>query len=570
MSGIIPADQTAFYAPPYTSLALSMFAAVQIEGRTFTFPVNSVKCKFPLVASGGSSDLPECSVELATGFEAFSGTPVNSELLRNLVFQIPIEVYLMVSGTSGNPTGILGLHRNGRYVLFRGFVTDILYSRIPGKVGVMLKAIHWLYALNFSSALSETSHPKNPADLTFNAFLRTGAGSRGGLTNLDDFQATIGPLNVMQDMWGYAIWPWFLSLASTDRINVQAFWPGINDSANRLSYWALNQFWFGPGYRPLSVRTDYVASQYIILSISNALAGLMAGTFHNSLHDLANKTLWEELVRLADHFFFMVIPLPLTAVVAPFVPALGTIYDPYSMGVTILRRDIFTVRVASNLDRPLRAVGLFGSVSTFAGSDLSSDPVSAGMESLIGGAFVAPNIPDGMVMFNPAPFYAATVVEPSVFGPLLLGARGNAFAAPGRGSNNRRLKSQMMQGRKAFLDNLSQYLYNTYVTYKRRVLLSGPLRFDIAPGSTIAIEGVTSWFHPSDDVKGSTVYGLVRSVEHQIHVGGDEHSQAECKTVLELQYIRNGVEQLHPAFVSTTHPLYKNTFAGMPMLNGPF
>lgn len=553
----------------YAAISIEAWAVLYIEGRPLTLDIYSIYCDFKV------NEIGKCQITAPIGREVFTNGIGNTVLLRRLVFQVPIEVYVRIPQTAGSELGIL-VNQRGTYLLFRGFVTSIAYERKETEVVLQLTAYHWLYALNFSSSLSQQSHPANPADLIFNAFINVGAGGLGGLTYVDAFQSIINPIMLARDMWGLAILPWFVNLTRLDRINSVAFLPfPWNDSPNGMCYWALRKF--HPTWPGLPVRTDKPESFFILMKIADELAGRMDGSnsssnMNLSLLGIANKTLWKVLAEeLAPHLLFNVVPLPDMALVTPHMPNQRLYYQPYPPSpYTIAAKDVFSVKVVSIVSQPIRALGIVSSYATFTGSNLADDPLGIGAlsefkQSLVGGFYVSGSLLEGMVVFQSAPSYASSLISPWYFGRFLFGKdrrdnRRNINIVDNTIEQIRKIKAL----EKTLLDELAHYFYTDTITQSRLALVETALRFDICPGSTIALEGVGENYLGPELYANSQIFGFVQEVRYEIDV-----ETAVARTVYLMRNIRNGLEQVSDDFTLVRHPLYNSIFLGLGMMNGP-
>lgn len=553
---------------PFAAIGLEAWAVILINGRRFQIDIHSVVCTY------GVNTIPVCLLEAAIGREVYSNLVSNAAMLRRLVFQIPIEIYVRVTKTAGTEGLLVGAN-NAVFLLFAGFISNVQFEREESSIHLRLAAVHWLYALNFSSALTQMSHPANPVDLTFNALINMGAGSRGGLTYVDAFQALINPVMLARDMWGSVILPWLVNLTRLPRINPLSFiYPG-NDSPSGMCYWALTHF--HPTWPGLPVRTRAMESFFVLMNMAEILAGRMADTVSSAGIDLtytgiAQKTIWRILAEeLAPLFFFAVIPLPGMALVVPYLPTSRMYYQPYQYTpYTILTRDVFSVRIQVSLQQLLRAVGVISDFATFTGSAIQDSPDALGQfrdrQHLIGGVYASSFLLEGMVMFKKAPPYFVGVISPWWLGQFLLVGDRRTGRNPGAGRGKPINISRIRRLQNLMMNDLAQLLYNIELTKNRRAEVETALRFDICPGSTIVVEGVGENYLGPEIYQGSQLFGYVEQVTYIISA---EPDAARASTIFTLTHLRNGVEQVLDDFTSFRHPLYDSIFLGIPMMNGP-
>ena len=93
--------------------------------------------------------------------------------------------------------------------------------------------------------------------------------------------------------------------------------------------------------------------------------------------------------------------------------------------------------------------------------------------------------------------------------------------------------------------------------------LTGPLRFDIAPGSSVKIESTPAAGILAKETAAPSYKATVLRVSISISV-----DPPSANTVFQLGYVRSEAEDNNPAFSSTEHPLWnKETFIGCPLVN---
>lgn len=501
--------------------------------------------------------IPSCTALLPVGWYALPpyGASTAHALTTGEQLQIPLTVYATITYVSGDLTAVLP---TGTYILFCGWVTGVGYRRTYNGYHMAIEGTHWLSALSFSSTLSATSHPNNPTHFIFNSRIYMGAG--GGLGHFvprTAAQSHINKTNITTDFWEDALKPWLLDLASQDRINETEI--GLlggntdNDSAGSECTAALNAF--VPTVMPMddsAVDGDYMAAA---IADDIAVTTLTPSNASNTMTSMAHTTFWDKLVgELAPKYFFSIIPYPTRARVVPFIPGLRNFWDPYSLGYTILARDMQLQDLQSYLPRATRAVGLFSGHGSRAGGNLRvADAVT---ESTIGGWYEGRE--DGIVILREAPKYLSSYVVPSMYSADSTGAsgsvRGNGFNYPAEGTaptlqdtKTTKEESQTVMSRLAHAMYVNELLKNRFGD------ITSPVRFDIAPGSTIRIEGTDGTFLASGEAR----YASVTRVSHQFDA---QHQQ--CNTSFRLAHVRTETEHNSDNYTLTAHPLYTTIWAG--------
>lgn len=113
----------------------------------------------------------------------------------------------------------------------------------------------------------------------------------------------------------------------------------------------------------------------------------------------------------------------------------------------------------------------------------------------------------------------------------------------------------------SFLDRLAHDYYVQETLRGRTGALTGRLRFDIAPGSTVKIESAPL-SHIKDDQLTTYWFGEVIRVTITISC---ERRLAE--TTLQLANLRTQEENESDAFSASRHPLYSEVWSGAPLID---
>jgi len=534
----------------YASMRTRLWAV--IDGQEIE--ITQFACSYAL------NTIPTCTASLPVGYYVLPPHPpapthtiTNQEML-----QIPLEVYVEVTYISGDNTAIIPV---GTYQIFCGWVTGVGYRRTYQGYSQTIEGTHWLSALNFSSAMCASSHPNNPSHYTFNSrIVLGGGGNLGHFCGRTAAQAHFTKANITNDMWGDAILPWFLELVQSDRINIIQFQAkggnAGNDGNGGECEAALNAF-SGDRLEFDDTGTD---GDIAAAAIANdmGVSTLTPSTAANTFTGMANTTLWDKLVgELAPKYMFAIVPYPTTAKVVPFIPGLGDFWDPYGLGTTILARDQSVQDMDAKLPRAIRAVGLFAGHGSRAGGNLRKKDNTT--NTTIGGMFVGRD--DGIVIMREAPAFLAQYVVPSVFtGDSQARAagkvRGNAFNHPKRGSAPAEVPKnpkEIKEDAQTLLDRLAHSMYVNEILKQRFGDLKGPVRFDIAPGSTISIQGTAGPFNGTPEYK----FASVLRTSHFF----DAQNQNNY-TSYRLAHIRTETEFGMPAYTVPKHPLYNNIWVG--------
>lgn len=478
------------------------------------------------------------------------------------------SLFIEQEGTTGEQS--LAADYSGKYLIFEGYTSGTgYYKSQEGRAEFTVNGVGKLVDMAFSSALSDSSHPGNPSDYSSGAMIvgsKAGNTATDGIAMADDF-ITTG--NIKEDLWGKALLPWFRELTELDAIQIQErnILGSSKNSDARAGLDLLdpatvdrdNSSLQQARYPKMAVRTDVD---------ENLLSHITAHISNQTLDPgpIANMTLWDMLVgALAPDFMFAVVPRIKSGFVVPFVPALrpSELRGPWR---TIHAENYNTVQLTSDTPRPLRAIGILSSIGTRDGVDLThanSPPHGVGgwYEGRETGQIMIRNCPGWMGQLTAMIDFASTSSGAN------LKVMGNA-ADPGQGEapeDNPKdaAPRRLIEVIQPLLDAYAQYVYVIESVKQRQGTLSGPLRFDIAPGSLVKIEGSGENFIPEDQL-GLAFYANVLRVTLYL----DAEAQ-KAGTAFHLGYIRSEADVTDDDTSILKHPLYENTFLGCPLLDGP-
>jgi hypothetical protein len=268
---------------------------------------------------------------------------------------------------------------------------------------------------------------------------------------------------------------------------------------------------------------------------------------------LAQTTIWEKLLKLSATFHFAIVPLPTHALVVPYIAGLRSV-----MG-TVYSTEIHTYRSSGERGRPLRAVGLMSAHGS--GQDTFGLKYN-GVD--LNGWYVGRN--DGVVQIFEAPRFI-TAVPASAYAHLTSGADNqlvaNAFGFPTAGTAPSMPTPKEVQEMKLTpLDLVAHATYIREQLRKRTGRLTGPLRFDVAPGTSIAIEGVLGAFTAAATPTGGLQYASVQRVTIAI-----DAMAPSASTTFDLAHIRTAVENNDNAMSLARHPFYARVWTGEPLIS---
>ena len=541
-----------------TRAVLDVKLIVRGPGVFFATDVSSFKVTYSL------NTIPEAVLTIPLGREFFTGGYSNAYALLSGAIDDRTPVFLLVTVLpADSPPDKINIANMNTY-LFAGYIQNIQEVVSGENILLQVNLRHWLSDLHFSSTLSAMSHPNNPKDTIYNPLLL--AGGAGGAINYTVSglpEVFISPLAAKGDFWRNAIAPFLGFLASIDRINTDVFATPGNDTQDFIVHKAL--FSYGISILQLNPVTlgDYIDQ------VSEAMVSHLWGLLDQKASDQfferqARLTFFGKLTELAQEFFFAIVPFPLFYRVVPFTLGLMSHWNPYPDRQVIVTNDeIIGMQVQYNtLPVPMRAVGIYTGVESFAGTAL--DKPEEAVMNYIGGWYIA--VPDpgyGIIIILKPPPYLALPYEPSAYS---VAAAGGVYAPISSMRNRKQVdKSRRQQqailrrGRFNVLDYLAHYYYIQSKLAGRTAYLTCPFRGDICPGSTIGIALEDGEFVPHY-IDSTFLYGTVMSV---IYSASPEEAPT---TTYVLAGLRTAREMTDINTSIPMHPLYANQFLGCPHL----
>ena len=464
--------------------------------------------------------------------------------------QTPISFYLTLEQLAGKPQNL----PEGEFRLFDGYLTGISWQRLQGQAQATLHAKNWLLDMDYSSALSDTSHPTNPSEFSYRTtHLFDGSGGGASWTPMTD-KSIITPGTLASDFWKEGLYEWLYELTKQDAINNEELSfigaVGGNETARK----ALKRFTTSGGrYVPLALDMHGADSDSVADSVWN---DIQAQTFES----FASTTLWGKLVaEWASSYMFAVVPRVEDAVVIPFAPGLRTQWQ-YELD----SKDYIAISSTAELMRVLRGVGVFAGLKWRAGADLR-EPDEGGARLGIGGWYQAPGVTNGMIMFKQGPRWLTNMIATDRYSEFSCGAGINVIGTsfhPGAGGDNATVTTpaEIKKQSKQLIDAYAHSLYVYEQLRLRQIELSGKLRFDIAPGATVLI-GAEDELFIEGDALGQDLVGDVMRITYLI-----DSENGRVSTGFNLSHVRTVTENKQDTFGLDRHPLWRNPWPGCGLL----
>jgi len=519
---------------------------MEIDGKSL--PIVGVRASWDL------NGIPVASVSLPLGRDTQSLKPSEVHLIATaLRDQLPAKVYARLDRLAFSPGGKVDLGiPEGEFLLFDGLTAGVgdTMAIEASHAEFTLQLTHKLSELNNSSCFSDSSHPRNPTHYSYGALMpdtRTGARHWTGSTLAAPY---VDQGKLKEDLWGSCLYPFFQNLTEVDAIFVDEVGlkgSGKNDGAAAgLALLAPT----GDDYKKLGVGIDFdndLASK-IMQDISLTVA---------SPDDIGSFTFWDLIVgRFAQDYMFSVVTRTKGGLIVPFVPGYRKEFDYIPAGT-------YNVNQSQLLsERPFRAMGILSQISSRLGVvDQSMDAI-VDMGLLGVGGWFEPR-EKGMVQIRQGPRWMGSLLSASRFAGESSGGKQKLRGttdSPGAGTAPADLPRDKANDRvrlvKRFLDEYAKTAYAIETLRDRQASISCPFRLDIAPGSTVKIEGSSEAFI-ANDALGANYFGTVLRVSVYL-----DAESGMAGTAYHIGYMRNEEENTSDETSIEKHPLYNETFSG--------
>lgn len=465
-----------------------------------------------------------------------------------------VKILQTIKGDDGS-----GSWNESETVVFEGKLAGLGLRKTGGQAQPMLHLVHWLSDLNFSSTVSQQSFPDNPFAFNYRAdpnMPAAGGSQPVGLSSMRALEFFTDD-NCATDLWGKAIKPFLLALTAEDTINDLAA-PGvaIPFQKNDLAKAALDRFDLR-GVVPLSMSFPQDAAARFALG-----QGIGSSISTMSEASVTQRTMWDFIVgALAPYFWFSLVPLVDTALVVPFTAGLQ------SYRKTIKESEYDFSDLTNSNPRPLRGVGVFSSAVDNHGVTDPGNP--AGEVPNVIAFYSPPDVKTGMIRFIAPPPWMAIAASSLVTSGATTGvaqAIAPNFAMAPVAANAANLSQNTSASvALAMSDVYKRYAHSAYINSMlsdRLGAVSGKLRYDIAPGDTVRVEGSKDPLIEQDQVGEDIVASVMR-----VSIGVNAQT-GTAGTGFQLAHIRRLSENTDEAYSTNAHPLYgpKSIYNGISLV----
>lgn len=554
-------------------------------------PLSSIR------ANHDENGIPFCVVTVATGRDAQATDSLDGLSPIHLIsdkIRIPakalVELKVTVDDAAGERTQVWP---DDFFTVFDGRVADLSSSVSMGSSNFTIRLIHWLSDLDFCSPYSEDAFPNTPSDFLFNAATVFGTGTQRavlGSTSVQMATAYFTPNTVADDFWSSSetsgLRPFLEAVAEERLMNwrqVQLYSqvPGPEGvRTNRLMLSALEKF------EPLFAE-DVGESFYeygVPLKLRDDLSGFgqLASRISFQISEMARSplflggTIWDRMVSgLSSQFMFSIIPMVDRALTVPYTPWQRDVW-------AVIENDEFDVIDYSvQARRPIKAVAVVGAYGSYTGlrADQQIGGITNGERQVMGyfepAATDVNNARDGMTLYVEAPAWVndllmhgvSSYTAPSDAKFPLSSSPSSSLTQDLEDELNQLVDDKVSSG-ESLANALAQATYLQETTKWRQLLLSTALRFDIGPGSSIAIRSspdrmVRALLNDAELADNEELVGRVVRVSWSVDLSGQT---ASASTTFHIAYLRSSVENEDAAFSAGDHPIWSQRWLGAPLV----
>lgn len=509
-------------------------------------------------ATFGLNSIPTASLHVASGKCVQDGKDATIHTaIKSFKQRDRAVVTLTVTTTDGE---IKKMMPSGEYVIFEGYYAGIGYQRSHTNSTYTIHLLHWIDDLNCSSALNGNWFQGAPHDLAQSAVnysLGQGGTGAGMIAPLIELEPKIMTLkNMTDDFWGYCLKPMFFELANMRHLSVQgdknggAAADGSGGATNKAAQEALKKI---PGNAPEPAKLKLNFGSVEELVIFHAVQYGISNIIKNGI---AYSSFWSKLVgELGASFLFGVSPGVEFANVFPYFGGLSQEWK------TIHADEYNYASFNANTANIIESVNIFYTQQSNSGFENGGKPVGPYMnyyspwgvyppegQRELRGQILARDPPAWLANPTPQPFMAphsALGASDAHKGP----AGPGTAAAPTATEAERTIESS------GILTKFAEHWYKSSILSQRSGEMSGKLRFDIAPGSTVKIEA------PDKAQAGeNNMFATVTQVSYVINA--EQHAAG---TSFSLINVRTEGENNDSKLTSAVPPLYTQSWRGGPL-----
>jgi len=509
-------------------------------------------------ATFGLNSIPTASLHLASGKSVQNGQDATVHYALDSLKQRDIaKVTLTIKTTDGEQSKMMP---DGDYIIFEGYYAGIGYQRSHTNSTYTIHLLHWIDDLNCSSALNGNWLPGAPHDMAQSAvnysLSQDGSGA-GMIAPLVELAPDILTLDHMAtDFWGDCLKPIFFELANMRHLTEQgdknegAAANGKGGATNKAAQEALDKI---PGKAPfpatLPLNLGSVEELVIFYSVQDGVSSIIK-------NGIAYSSFWSKLVgELGASFLFGISPSVQFANVFPYFGGLSQEW------MTIHADEYNYASFNANMANLIESVNIFYTQQSNTGFE-NSGPIVGPYMNYYEPWGVYPPVGQrdlrGQILARGPPVWLANVAPQSLVAPesaLGAGSAHKGADGPAAAAAPTATEAEKTVQESGILNKFAEHWYKSSILSQRSGEMSGKLRFDIAPGSTIKIEA------PDSALSGeNNMFATVTQVSYVINA--EQHAAG---TSFSLINVRTEAENADNRLTSAVPPLYNAAWPGGPL-----
>lgn len=521
------------------------------------FKVSQVTTSFPI------NGIPQATVMIAIGRDA-RNPDARAKVHENATILKTMNVAKVYGSFQGQyrPDKDWPNSEGDPFLLFDGYLSGFSYRKLNGKVYAVVNINHWLIDLTMTSLLTDSVHPASAGDMKNYAITPSStiqSSGVGGATNnafLSGYKYFKDMLNLVQSDFLDAIRVLLNGIADDEfissRFDKELKLAGIEIKENGRARKALDRI-EGPEYE--------FGSPLKLVNVEGPIALKAVSTLGDiSVDAIKHNTMWDMLVGVILPMYGLELrPRIDKAVIAPSLPAYRD-----SNWRTIDPNEFISIDVTAAIPKPVRGVMVYGGLA----SDTSQSTTEGIKTNGVVG--VAGHGTRGSVVLVRPPAWLSEVTAVAGQATETSGQKNNddlpTTEDPSPQIETTNVVDDEVIGQVAdVMGRYADMVYVQSVLRGRTGTLTGRLRYDIAPGSHIRINGSPEKFLGGEDELGGNIYAQVNRVTVSINADGPSPS---ASTSFGLSYVRSQEENEDEATSLPEHPYYEaeSMVQGMPLL----
>lgn len=577
-----------------TEIALRM--EIQTETKLLNVPVTRIGMQFQV------NSVPVCECYLAVGANISNVTnakAVSTEDRALIKHGAKAKVFIKLKGDMYPGQA----WDENEQVLFEGSVGAHGMAATFKEAGFFLTIEHWLSDLQECSLMATYANPAEVMDFSFDSSY---FGNSSVVTNANINAPGSGPSEHPQaglvgghvearildqneaykDIWALGIKNVLASFLERSRTEELSQLNAVANSCARLletptddAVEALRRI-EGPSTFLGSPYSSYTGPVSIAPDIGNIPPGVLTAIYNQITHmplDVYKQQ--DPLTRLlapGNGFLpslgLVLIPKITSAMVVPECRSLKTAYT-----VEIPSHDIMSIENTSKIGVPVRAVGIQGFAADYAAGEAVRQQIARSQSTAPLQTFACyPPVEisktrPGRIMFIGAPHWLGN--DGIALSNNAIGVK-DSSALPGTANpGNAPTDSTPLVDSTKLFNDYAKFVYSRSITDLNSMVLTGRLRFDVCPGSTVHVtkggdEAELSLLAQANRLRFNNyvdAYGYVTRIVYSISSSASGSPQA--LTMMYLSNVRTAEQNNNPDYTVDKPPLYAKPFVGAPLID---